>query len=55
MDQRRQELRGRPTLNMMIPMNLFEGSTRDHHGRGLGERVGMRDWTRMLVEARRFR
>uniref|UniRef100_A0A803P209 MIF4G domain-containing protein n=1 Tax=Cannabis sativa TaxID=3483 RepID=A0A803P209_CANSA len=28
MDQRRQELRGRPTLNMMIPMNVFEGSTR---------------------------
>ncbi|KAL4017885.1 hypothetical protein IC575_021461 [Cucumis melo] len=40
MDQRRQELRGRPTLNMMIPMNLFEGSTRDHHGRGAGGESG---------------
>ncbi|XP_062092881.1 regulator of nonsense transcripts UPF2 [Humulus lupulus] len=28
MEQRRQELRGRPTLNMMIPMNVFEGSAR---------------------------
>ncbi|KAJ6432784.1 hypothetical protein OIU84_019924 [Salix udensis] len=26
MEQRRQELRGRPALNMVIPMNLFEGS-----------------------------
>ncbi|KAG2730013.1 hypothetical protein I3843_01G269600 [Carya illinoinensis] len=34
MEQRRQELRGRPALNMMIPMNVFEGSTKDHHGRG---------------------
>ncbi|KAL4621348.1 hypothetical protein ACB092_06G220800 [Castanea dentata] len=34
MEQRRQELRGRPTLNMMIPMNVFEGPTKDHHGRG---------------------
>ncbi|XP_022957155.1 regulator of nonsense transcripts UPF2-like [Cucurbita moschata] len=40
MDQRRQEIRGRPTLNMMIPMNLFEGSTRDHHGRGTGGESG---------------
>ncbi|XP_023529202.1 regulator of nonsense transcripts UPF2-like [Cucurbita pepo subsp. pepo] len=40
MDQRRQEIRGRPTLNMMIPMNLFEGSTRDHHGRGAGGESG---------------
>ncbi|KAJ4845899.1 Regulator of nonsense transcripts upf2 [Turnera subulata] len=35
-EQRRQELRGRPMLNMVIPMNLFEGSARDHHGRGVG-------------------
>lgn len=34
MEQRRQELRGRPALNMTIPMNVFEGSTKDHHGRG---------------------
>lgn len=34
MEQRRLELRGRPTLNMMIPMNVFEGPTKDHHGRG---------------------
>lgn len=40
MDQRRQEIRGRPTLNMMIPMNLFEGTTRDHHGRGAGGESG---------------
>ncbi|OWM70144.1 hypothetical protein CDL15_Pgr025994 [Punica granatum] len=33
MEQRRQELRGRPSLNMMIPMNVFEGSAKDH-GRG---------------------
>lgn len=37
MEQRRQELRGRPTLNMMIPMNLFESSTKDHHARVGGE------------------
>ncbi|KAK7354481.1 hypothetical protein VNO80_19945 [Phaseolus coccineus] len=40
MEQRRQELRGRPTLNMMIPMNVFEGSTKDHHGRGVGGESG---------------
>lgn len=34
MDQRRLELRGRPTLNMMIPMNVFEGSSGKDHGRG---------------------
>lgn len=39
MEQRRQELRGRPTLNMMIPMNVFEGSTKDH-GRGIGGESG---------------
>ncbi|GKV52114.1 hypothetical protein SLEP1_g58709 [Rubroshorea leprosula] len=37
MEQRKQELRGRPTLNMMIPMNVFEGSTKDRHGRVGGE------------------
>ncbi|KAK9911705.1 hypothetical protein M0R45_035600 [Rubus argutus] len=37
MEQRRQELRGRPTLNMMIPMNVFEGSIKDHHGRVGGD------------------
>lgn len=40
MEQRRQELRGRPTLNMMIPMNVFEGSVKDHHGRGTGGESG---------------
>lgn len=40
MEQRRQELRGRPTLNMMIPMNLFEGSSKDHHSRGIGGESG---------------
>ncbi|RXH94326.1 hypothetical protein DVH24_024010 [Malus domestica] len=40
MEQRRLELRGRPTLNMMIPMNVFEGSTKDHHGRGVGGESG---------------
>ncbi|PON64321.1 26S proteasome regulatory complex, non-ATPase subcomplex, Rpn1 subunit [Trema orientale] len=40
MDQRRQDLRGRPALNMMIPMNVFEGSTKDHHGRGIGGESG---------------
>lgn len=39
MEQRRLELRGRPTLNMMIPMNVFEGSTKDH-GRGVGGESG---------------
>lgn len=34
LDSRKLELRSRPTLNMMIPMNVFEGSTKDHHGRG---------------------
>ncbi|CAK9142961.1 unnamed protein product [Ilex paraguariensis] len=33
LDSRKLELRSRPTLNMMIPMNLFEGPTKDHHGR----------------------
>lgn len=33
LDSRKLDLRSRPTLNMMIPMNLFEGSGRDHHGR----------------------
>ncbi|KAF8021916.1 hypothetical protein BT93_G2146 [Corymbia citriodora subsp. variegata] len=40
MEQRRLELRGRPTINMMIPMSVFEGSTKDHHGRGLGGESG---------------
>uniref|UniRef100_A0A2P2L861 Up-frameshift suppressor 2 C-terminal domain-containing protein n=1 Tax=Rhizophora mucronata TaxID=61149 RepID=A0A2P2L861_RHIMU len=40
MEQRRQELRGRPILNMVIPMNLFEGSIRDHHGRMVGGESG---------------
>lgn len=35
LDSRKLELRARPTLNMMIPMNVFEGSTKDHHGRGV--------------------
>ncbi|KAI5648769.1 hypothetical protein M9H77_34774 [Catharanthus roseus] len=35
LDSRKLELRARPTLNMMIPMNLFEGPTKDHHGRGI--------------------
>ncbi|KAA8525750.1 hypothetical protein F0562_007599 [Nyssa sinensis] len=34
LDSRKLELRARPALNMMIPMNVFEGSTKDHHGRG---------------------
>ncbi|KAJ6831492.1 putative regulator of nonsense transcripts UPF2 [Iris pallida] len=29
LDSRKLELRARPTLNMMIPMNVFEGSTKD--------------------------
>lgn len=33
LDSRKLELRVRPTLNMMIPMNVFEGSTRGDHGR----------------------
>ncbi|KAK6270895.1 hypothetical protein POUND7_007993 [Theobroma cacao] len=40
MEQRKLELRGRPTLNMMIPMNVFEGSTKDHHGRVVGGESG---------------
>nr|KYP46504.1 Regulator of nonsense transcripts 2 [Cajanus cajan] len=40
MEQRRQELRGRPPLNMMIPMNVFEGSAKDHHGRGISGESG---------------
>ncbi|PQQ18030.1 regulator of nonsense transcripts UPF2 [Prunus yedoensis var. nudiflora] len=40
MEQRRLELRGRPTLNMTIPMNVFEGSIKDHHGRGVGGESG---------------
>ncbi|KAK1577459.1 hypothetical protein Q3G72_021948 [Acer saccharum] len=37
MEQRKQELRGQPALNMMIPINVFEGSSKDHHGRMAGE------------------
>nr|XP_043631747.1 regulator of nonsense transcripts UPF2 [Erigeron canadensis] len=33
LDSRKLELRARPTLNMMIPMNVFEGSIKDNHGR----------------------
>ncbi|XP_022746549.1 regulator of nonsense transcripts UPF2-like isoform X4 [Durio zibethinus] len=40
MEQRKLELRGRPTLNMMIPMNVFEGSTKDYHGRVVGVESG---------------
>ncbi|KAE8686316.1 Regulator of nonsense transcripts UPF2 [Hibiscus syriacus] len=40
MEQRKLELRGRPTLNMMIPMNVFEGSSKDHHGRLVGGESG---------------
>ncbi|KAL5733396.1 hypothetical protein ACOSQ2_033088 [Xanthoceras sorbifolium] len=40
MEQRKQELRGRPTLNMMIPMNVFEGPSKDHHGRMAGGESG---------------
>ncbi|KAJ6357849.1 hypothetical protein OIU78_005647 [Salix suchowensis] len=43
MEQRRQELRGRPALNMVIPMNLFEGSPKNHHGRGGGGESGDED------------
>ncbi|XP_010253476.1 PREDICTED: regulator of nonsense transcripts UPF2 isoform X2 [Nelumbo nucifera] len=35
LESRKLEIRARPTLNMMIPMNVFEGSTRDHHGRSV--------------------
>ncbi|XP_057767597.1 regulator of nonsense transcripts UPF2-like [Salvia miltiorrhiza] len=34
LDSRKLELRSRPTINMMIPMNLFEGPVKEHHGRG---------------------
>ncbi|XP_022744758.1 regulator of nonsense transcripts UPF2-like isoform X2 [Durio zibethinus] len=40
MEQRKLELRGRPTLNMVIPMNVFEGSIKDHHGRVVGGESG---------------
>ncbi|XP_038690259.1 regulator of nonsense transcripts UPF2-like isoform X1 [Tripterygium wilfordii] len=35
MEQRKLELRGRPALNMVIPINVFEGSTKDHLGKGV--------------------
>ncbi|KAL0464063.1 UNVERIFIED_CONTAM: Regulator of nonsense transcripts UPF2 [Sesamum latifolium] len=34
LDSRKLELRSRPTINMMIPMNVFEGPAKEHHGRG---------------------
>ncbi|XWS66111.1 hypothetical protein CRYUN_Cryun05aG0172300 [Craigia yunnanensis] len=40
MEQRKLELRGRPTLNMMIPMNVIEGSIKDLHGRVVGGESG---------------
>ncbi|EYU24490.1 hypothetical protein MIMGU_mgv1a000416mg [Erythranthe guttata] len=33
LDSRKLELRSRPTINMIIPMNLFEGPTKEHHSR----------------------
>ncbi|KAI3463563.1 hypothetical protein Pfo_020226 [Paulownia fortunei] len=35
LDSRKLELRSRPTINMMIPMNVFEGPVKEHHGRGI--------------------
>ncbi|KZV46480.1 hypothetical protein F511_10585 [Dorcoceras hygrometricum] len=35
LDSRKLEMRNRPTINMMLPMNLFEGPTKEHHGRGI--------------------
>lgn len=32
MDSRKLELRTRPTINMAIPMNVFEGPAKDHRG-----------------------
>lgn len=40
LESRRLELRSRPTSNMMIPMNLFEGSTKEHHGKGFEAESG---------------
>ncbi|KAK4488947.1 hypothetical protein RD792_004738 [Penstemon davidsonii] len=34
LDSRKLELRSRPTINMMIPMNVFEGPVKENHGRG---------------------
>ncbi|VFQ65700.1 unnamed protein product [Cuscuta campestris] len=31
LDSRKLELRARPTINMVMPMNALEGPTRDHH------------------------
>lgn len=33
LDSRKLELRSRPTINMMIPMNLFEGPAKEHYTR----------------------
>lgn len=35
LDSRKLELRSRPTINMTIPMNVFEGSNKEHQGRGI--------------------
>lgn len=52
MESRKLELRARPTLNMVIPMSVFEGPMKDHHGRsaeaesgdeGLNEASGTKD------------
>ncbi|KAE8674787.1 hypothetical protein F3Y22_tig00111715pilonHSYRG00049 [Hibiscus syriacus] len=40
MDHRKLELRGRPTLNMMIPMNVFDGSSKYNHRRVVGGESG---------------
>ncbi|XP_074287410.1 regulator of nonsense transcripts UPF2-like [Silene latifolia] len=38
LESRKLELRTRPTLDMKIPMSIFESSSKDHHGRvGEGE------------------
>ncbi|XP_056697064.1 regulator of nonsense transcripts UPF2 isoform X2 [Spinacia oleracea] len=35
LESRKLELRSRPTLDMMIPMSILEGSSKDHHGKGI--------------------
>ncbi|KAI3809007.1 hypothetical protein L1987_24972 [Smallanthus sonchifolius] len=52
LDSRKLELRARPTLNMMIPMNIFEGSTKASEGESGDEAVDYESGGRKEVQVK---
>ncbi|KAI3705172.1 hypothetical protein L1987_75405 [Smallanthus sonchifolius] len=52
LDSRKLELRARPTLNMMIPMNVFEGSTKASEGESGDEAVDYESGGRKEVQVK---